>query len=227
MLSAPADAVGHRVHEGRLRCWRPWACCVVLRKLLRISPRVVDMPILSAETVVFPESLFEATRPAGAAWWVFHTKPRQEKSLARALHEKRIAFYLPLVPRRWRSRGRVLTSYVPLFAGYVFVLGNAETRLEALSGRRVVRTLAVADQDGLWHDLGQIHRLIASGAPITPEQGLAPGMAVEIRSGPLAGLRGTILRTASGRRFLVQVNFIQRGASILLDDFTLVKADET
>ena len=46
------------------------------------------MPILSAEATLFPESLFEATRPAGAAWWVFHTKPRQEKSLARHLHEK-------------------------------------------------------------------------------------------------------------------------------------------
>ena len=32
------------------------------------------------------------------------------------------------------------------------------------------------------------------------------------RSGPLAGLKGKILRTASGRRFVVEVDFIQQGA---------------
>ena len=48
-------------------------------------------------------------------------------------------------------------------------------------------------------------------------------MAVEIKSAPLAGLRGTILRTASGQRFVIQVNFIQRGASVLIDDFNLVR----
>src|ERR1700736_314877 len=60
---------------------------------------VVDMPILSAETSLFPECLFEDPRSGGGAgytWWVFHTKPRQEKSLARHLHEKLIPFYLPL-----------------------------------------------------------------------------------------------------------------------------------
>ena len=61
-------------------------------------------------------------------------------------------------------------------------------------------------------------------APITPEDRLQSGMKVEVRSGALAGLRGTVLRTAAGRRFVVQVDFIQRGASVELDDFMLVKA---
>ena len=72
----------------------------------------------------------------------------------------------------------------------------------------------------------KIHRLIASGAAVTPEKRLVPGDLVEIRSGPLAGLRGTILKSASGSRFVVQVDFIQRGASVLLDDFTLARIDQ-
>jgi len=47
-------------------------------------------------------------------------------------------------------------------------------------------------------------------------------MTVEIQSGPLAGLRGKVLRSASGWRFVVTIDFIQQGASVLLDDFNLV-----
>jgi transcriptional antiterminator RfaH len=108
----------------------------------------------------------------------------------------------------------------------VFLLADRAERVTALATGRVVRTLEVFDQPGLWHDLGQVFRLIAAGAPITPEARLVPGAVVVIRTGPLAGLKGKILRTASGQRFVVQVDFIQQGASVLLDDFRLAPADE-
>ena len=48
-------------------------------------------------------------------------------------------------------------------------------------------------------------------------------MEVEIKQGPLKGLTGTILSSASGRRFVVVVNFLRRGASVMLDDAMLAK----
>jgi transcription antitermination factor NusG len=185
------------------------------------------MPVLGAETEWFPEALFEEANtapPPGHCWWVYHVRPRQEKSLARELLKRQVPFYLPLVSRRWRSRDRLLTSYVPLFAGYVFSRSDQEGRLAALTTQRIVRSLDVVDQDQLWHDLRQIQRLLVSGAPVSPESRLTPGTPVEIRSGPLMGLKGKIIRSASGRRFLVAVDFIGRGASVLLDDFVLTKA---
>ena len=186
------------------------------------------MPILPSEPNRFPEGLFLDTNlvVSGRLWHVLHTRPRQEKSLARYLLHRSIPFYLPLISRRRRSGGRTLTSYVPLFSGYVFLLGDGAERLDALSTHRVARSLPVLDQPGVWRDLRQIDCLIASGAPVTPEDRLQPGMAVEIQSGPLAGLRGKIIRSASGRRFVVQVDFIQKGASALLDDYVLVKAKD-
>ncbi len=186
------------------------------------------MPILVPEPAHFPESLFDdgkAVVGPDRVWWVLHTKPRQEKSLARELHKRQTPFYLPLIRKRWRTRGRLMNSYVPLFDGYLFLLADRQERVAALTTNRIVRTLEVQDQDRIWADLHQVYRLIATGAPVTPEDKLAPGMAVEIKSGPLAGLRGTILSTASGRRFVVQVDFIQRGASVLIDDFTLGKVE--
>jgi len=187
------------------------------------------MPILPAEPALYPECLFDEDRPPEVAercWWVLHTRPRQEKRLARHLHTAEIPYFLPLIPRKVRVRARTVLSHLPLFAGYVFLLGTREERLAALASGRVVHTLEVKDQEGLWRDLWQVQRLIATGAPLTPEGQLVPGALVEIRGGPLAGLRGTIIQSVSGRRFLVRVDFIQRGASVLLDDVGLVKVHE-
>src|SRR5438552_8272067 len=123
------------------------------------------MPVLPAEPDVFPETLFDRVEEAASQkrlWWVAHTRPRQEKCLARQLHRRGVPFFLPLVSRRRRLRGRLLTSYVPLFAGYVFVFGDRAERLGILSTNRVIRLLDVPDQDKLWCDLAQVKQLIAS-----------------------------------------------------------------
>jgi transcription antitermination factor NusG len=180
------------------------------------------MPILPSEPQLFPDRLFEdRDKLTHRTWWVLHTLPRQEKSLARQLHARNVPYYLPLIANRLRVRNRPVTSHLPLFTGYLFLLADPEERLAALATHRVARAIQVNDQGQLWRDLDQIHRLVLSGAAITPEDRLAPGSLVEIRSGPLAGLRGKILDRASRRRFVVEVDFIQRGASIYLDDFAL------
>jgi hypothetical protein len=184
------------------------------------------MPILPTETDKFPEDLFDGyalKRAPGETWWVLHTRPRQEKCLARELLQTQLPFYLPQISRRTLVRKRILTSHVPLFTSYLFLLGTEKQRIAALTTHRVVQALAVTDQEKLWLELAQIHRLIASGAPITSEERLIPGAHVEICSGPLAGLRGTVVRTSSGRRLTVRVDFIQQGASVELDDNTLVR----
>src|SRR5207247_1767226 len=83
------------------------------------------MPVRAAGPELFPEELFaDSFRPQAAdrVWCVLHTKPRQEKCLARQLYDARVPFYLPLLHRRLRIRGKAVTSYHPLFGGYVFLL---------------------------------------------------------------------------------------------------------
>ena len=186
------------------------------------------MPILTLQPQLFPPGLFD-TAPACSldrAWWVLHTRPRQEKSLARQLHAANIQFFLPLTPRRHWVRNRPVTSYIPLFTSYVFLFADQKERIAALSTSRVVNSIRVADQALLARDLAQVYRLIGSGASITVEDRLTPGAKVEIQSGPLIGLRGKIVQEASRQRFIVEVDFIQRGASVMLDASTLVPVNE-
>jgi transcriptional antiterminator RfaH len=192
--------------------------------LRRVHEEDPPVPILPPEPSCFPSTLLEdpqAPPDSGQRWRVLHTRPRQEKSLARQLHSAQVPYYLPTVPNRSLVRGKVVEAHVPLFPGYLFVRGSREDWLEALATRRVVQTLDVVDQAGLHHDLRQVFKLIASGTPVSREGRLVPGAVVEVRSGPLAGLKGKILQAASGRRFVVQVDFIMQGASVLLDDFYL------
>lgn len=186
------------------------------------------MPILAAEPSVFPECLFDGfSADAGQRrWWAVYTRARQEKALARQLRSAQVPFYLPLVPRDNLIRGRRVRSHVPLFAGYVFLLGSDEERVLALSTNRVSQMLRVQDQEGLCNDLRQIRRLIESDAPLTAERRLAPGRRVRVKSGVMTGLEGTVVSRRGRCRLFVAVDFLQQGASVAVDDFMLEPVDD-
>lgn len=179
------------------------------------------MPILPAEPDIYPEDLLE--RPAGPSpdlWWALYTLARREKDLARRLRAREVCHYAPLVKRRSRSPGgRVRQSYVPLFPNYVFLRGSDDERRQALTTGCVSRTLEIVDGAALVRDLAQIRRLIASEAPLLPESRLETGDPVRIRSGPLVGVEGVIIQRRGEERLLVAVEFLQQGASLLMEDF--------
>ena len=182
------------------------------------------MPLLPPEPIVYPEDLLSNGAPgedASANWWVLHTKPRAEKSLARKCLTGGIPFFLPQYEKRRRITGQMRSAYLPLFPGYLFLRGDDDARLAALKTNLVVTSLTVPDQAQLHGDLLRLYRLISAGAALTPEDKLSPGMWVEIMSGPLLGLTGKIVRRGGNSRFVVEVQFIQRGVSANLESWTI------
>jgi transcriptional antiterminator RfaH len=182
------------------------------------------MPILPEEPSIYPDTLLNGGEDPSSErrWWALHTKPRQEKALARNLFSEQIAFYLPLVKRTRAYRNRhVMTSLSPLFPGYVFVCAPEAECFFGVTIKRIVRTLTVHEPERLRDDLCRIRRLISSNAPLTPERRLVRGNRVRVRHGPLAGLEGTVLARHSKTRLVVNVDFLQQGASIEIDDFML------
>ncbi len=181
------------------------------------------MPILPQEIDVFPSDLL-AQRPLdrGADWWAAYTMSRREKELMRRLRKMEIEFYGPLIPRRSRApSGRVRTSFVPLFTGYVFFRGDGEARQSALSTQCISRTITVANAEQLVHDLQQVQTLIAAGVPLSPESRIQPGNRVRVKSGPLMGIEGTVAKRFTGDRLIISVQFLQQGASVAIDDFSV------
>jgi transcription antitermination factor NusG len=182
-----------------------------------------EMPTLALEPCVFPPDLFGVGSSSldDGCWWVYHTRPRAEKALARALLQRQIAFFLPLMPKSRKHNGRLFISHLPLFSGYVFMHGDNAARIRALTTNLIARALQVPDQSELTADLARIHRLMATGASLLPEERLVPGSGVRIISGPLAGLDGKILRRGKRLRLHVEVHFLQRGASVELEHWMI------
>ncbi len=184
------------------------------------------MPILPLEPFLFPEDLFAAAdipRQEDRRWWVLHTKPRAEKTLARNLRHEETTFFLPLGRKVARTRGRTLTSHLPLFPGYLFLHGDEAARVGALTTNLIVNCLKVPDQDELFADLLGVHRLMTSERPLAVEVGLTPGTPVEIVGGALAGLRGKVVRQGNRLTFIVEVHFLQQGVRVEIDAAMLEK----
>jgi len=181
------------------------------------------MPILTEEPSLYPETLLDEPpcESSERRWWVLYTKARQEKAISRELLGYQIPFYLPLVRKTSVIRGRQVSSFIPLFLGYVFLFGSEEERVRSLTTNRISRILTVDDGGCLVHDLRQLRQLIVSDAPLTVESRLVPGDRVRVRHGPFVGLEGTVLRRRGKTRLLVAVNFLQQGASVEVDDFLL------
>jgi transcriptional antiterminator RfaH len=181
------------------------------------------MPILDAETSLYPPNLLEDWEPQSSErkWLAIYTKSRQEKAFARQLVQFQVPFYLPLVPKDNLIRGRRVRSLIPLFGGYVFVYGSEDERVKSLTTNRISTILHVEDQAQLTHDLRQVATLIQSNAPLTVEKRLAPGNPVRIKAGPMAGLEGTVLARRGQTRLLVVVRMLQQGVSVEIDDFVL------
>ncbi len=180
------------------------------------------MPILPVEPDMFPPDLWEVYRqaPRQGRWWCLHTKPRQEKAAARDLHHQQISHYLPQVLHESRTpAGRKTRTILPLFPGYLFLLGEETERVQALRGHRLVGVLEVADQENLHNDLHQIHTLLGSGLAVIPEPTFPVGSTVKIVTGPLKGMVGTIVRRGKRDHFVAIVHFLGRGATVDLEDW--------
>jgi transcriptional antiterminator RfaH len=181
------------------------------------------MPILPAEPEMFPDDLWdnEGVRSGDSKrWYCLHTRPRQEKAVARDLRAARVSFYLPQMVQESRTPGgRKVRSILPLFGGYLFLLGDDQDRVIAFRGNRLVNILEVVDQDELENDLRQVHRMLMSGLTIRPEAAAPVGGRVRISSGPLTGLVGTVVRRGKREQFVAVVQMLGLGANVSLEDW--------
>jgi transcription antitermination factor NusG len=171
---------------------------------------------ISSEAVALPPSLFPEA-PAGASWFVLHTRSRQEKAVADALRALQTWCFLPLVTHTRVYRGRKMQVQLPLIPSYVFMKGQAEEAYQLDRNKRLANIIPVTNQVRLEWELGNIRRAIDAHVALDPYPYLKKGIRAEVRSGPLRGTQGIIEDRTKLTRLILQVEMLGRAVSLEMD----------
>lgn len=155
---------------------------------------------------------------AVGSWFLLRTRSRQEKIIANDFAARGVAYFLPLV-NTVRYYGKRKTQVeLPLFPGYVFLRGTPEDAYGADRAGRLAQIIPVVDQHGLNDELRNISFALNQSVPLSePFAMLRKGVRVEVRCGPLRGLRGVIEDRAKRSRLLLQVQTLGQYVSLELD----------
>ncbi|MGH9559561.1 MAG: transcription termination/antitermination protein NusG [Bryobacteraceae bacterium] len=152
-------------------------------------------------------------------WFALTVRPNHERAAVRGLSNQGFDSYLPLhrVRRRWSDR--VMESDSALFPGYVFCRFQSRDKLRVLksAGVRSIIGLggnpAPVDEE----EISAVRTLVSSGRPISPWPYLHAGQKVSIQNGPLASLRGVVVRTNGAWRAVVSVEALSCSVAVEVD----------
>ncbi len=149
-------------------------------------------------------------------WYALRTRSRHEKVTSLYLERRGFEVFLPLIDRirQWKDR-RVHVQF-PLFPGYCFI------RCSVGHHRQVKMTVGAVELVGVagrpipvpLEEVEAVRRLVTSILPVDPHPTLEPGTAVEVIRGPLAGVRGVLIRKGPRTRLLVGITLLSQGASV-------------
>ncbi|OLB03460.1 MAG: hypothetical protein AUH14_13230 [Candidatus Rokubacteria bacterium 13_2_20CM_69_15_1] len=151
-----------------------------------------------------------------AAWYVLRTRSRHEKTVHNQLVKREVETFLPLVERwsRWKDRRKKIAF--PLFPGYCFARFSLVERLRVLSVVGAAGLVGCSGQPEPVPDaeIDAIQRLAATTLQYDPHPFLTEGMDVEVVRGPLAGVRGKLLRKDRITRLVLAVTLINQAAVV-------------
>lgn len=154
---------------------------------------------------------------AEARWYVLHTQPRQEKSLAESLVALGIPHFLPLVRQVKYYEHRRRQTHIPLFSGYLFAWGTKETSYRAVETKRVANIIQVTDQARLAHELLQLQRATLGGVALEPYRYLTVGRRCRVTAGPLFGVEGFIESVPKPDKVVLQIQALGQAVSAMVD----------
>jgi transcription antitermination factor NusG len=152
-------------------------------------------------------------------WFAVVTTPQHEKAAFRYLDVNGIETFLPTYEssRVWKNRQKV-TLELPLFPTYLFVRIDQEERTRVLRTpgvRQLVgnsrEPLSVADREI------EFLRTSLLEKKAEPHAGLIAGQRVRVKSGPMQGVEGWLVRKSSGWRFILTVQLIHHQVAVEVD----------
>lgn len=150
-----------------------------------------------------------------ASWYALATRSRQEKLVRDRLAGRGFEQLLPLIRRLSQWSDRKMWIDAPLFSGFCFARFSLNDKLAVLTLPGVVRIVGCNGPEAIPdEEMISLQKLAVCGLEYEPHQYCEEGMLVEVVAGPLAGVRGTLVRKAGRDRVVIRVRLIQQCASV-------------
>jgi len=151
------------------------------------------------------------------SWWhALYTRHQHEKVVAQALSGKGFEVFLPQyrTVHRWKDRQKQLM--LPLFPNYVFIHGGLDRMLILVTtpGFHSLISWGGRPANIPAEEIEAVRRLVESPYQVEPHPFLKCGDRVRIKSGPLEGIEGILVRKTRGYRLVLSVEMLSKSASV-------------
>ncbi|MGB7436658.1 MAG: UpxY family transcription antiterminator [Candidatus Acidiferrum sp.] len=153
------------------------------------------------------------------AWFAVYTRHQHEKVVANILVTKGFDVFLPLYTagHQWKDRTKQVS--LPLFPCYVFLHSSLNQRVE------VLRTPGVHQFVGFGgtpyaipvEEIDAVRHAIDNSLQIQPHPFLNCGDRVRVKSGPLMGSQGILVRHKNQFRLVLSVDILNRSVAVEID----------
>jgi transcription antitermination factor NusG len=152
-------------------------------------------------------------------WFAVAVMPRHEKSAATSLEYKGLDTFLPLYRKFHQYKSRTREFDLPVFPGYVFCRFDISRCLPVLGTTGVIQILGcgrtpvpVDEEEMLALQTVATRKLAMEPCPF-----VQVGETVRIKEGPLAGVRGTVIRVRNMVRVVLSITLLMRSVSVEVD----------
>jgi len=154
-------------------------------------------------------------------WLCAQVRSGCELRIALGLNQRGYETFVPVFEqkRKWSDRIRIVQ--VPLFTGYAFLRFNHETIHPILTTPGVLRLVGMGETAVPIEDseIEALQLTTRSGLLYGPCAFLEIGQEVEVRVGPLASVRGKIVRFQNKHRLILSVNLIKKSVFVEVDGY--------
>jgi len=154
-----------------------------------------------------------------SSWHVLYTRHQHEKVVAQALSNKGFEVFLPLysTTHRWKDRDKRVA--LPLFPSYVFLFGGLNRQCEINSTPGIHMLLMTAGHAAIVpeSEISAVRRLVDTCQHLGPHPFLNAGDWVRVKSGPLAGAEGILVRRKNETRLVISIKMLGKSAATEVD----------
>ena len=159
-------------------------------------------------------------------WYVVYTMPKAEKRVTKVLGEKEIEAFVPLYEKLVQRSDRKKKIWTPLFPGYVFIYLGLKEINKVFGTPGILKFISTQGQKDIVpaKEIKAIKQLL-NGKPEVCNDHLKLGQEVEVKHGPLSGLRGELINYKGKKKLVVLLKSLKQNVVVEVDLHQVVAFD--